>query len=373
MGERDTAPAVLSRGGYAALMRVMLEQEDLQVVDVQSEPVAVGPPSANRFYRLRLTGQGQAGQFEMTLILKVFPDLTWSEVWNPALDGPAELVLLESDLLTSLPSGVLDPTIASARAREGKPGWTMTTDFLAELGAATSDGWEAASLRLILLRLAELHALHWDALAVLDYVYPWLTRQAEWLHRAAALYGATLAETVPDDPAGGLLLEEQPQAVATLRGLLARLSPSDQATLTEFLADPSWLIERLRATPITVCHGAPHVGHLALVEASRVVLIEWQAMQVAPSSWDVWTFWDSLRQPALLEAEAVSFYLDTLEQLVGPIDRATWQAAYRLAPVVAFLLRDLPAVARLAPDTAPPEGWLTRAAQVAALVRTQRG
>ncbi len=372
MSERDTAPAVLSRGGYAALMRVLLEQDDLQVVDVQSEPVQVGPPSANRFYRLRLTGQGEAGLFEMTLILKVFPQLTWSEVWNPALDAPAELVLLESDLLTSLPPGVLDPTIASARAREGKPGWTMTTDFLAELDERAGDGWDADSLRLILLRLAELHALHWDALAVLDYVYPWLTRQADWLHRAAALYGATLGEVVPDDPAGGLLLDEQPQAPAALRGLFARLSPADRATLTEFLADPAWLIERLRAMPMTVCHGAPHVGHLALVEDSRVVLIEWQAMQVAPSSWDVWTFWDSLRHPALSEAEAVGFYLDTLEQLVGPVDRSAWQAAYRLAPAVAFLLRDLPQAARLAPD-APSDGWLARAAQVAALIRAQQG
>ena len=94
-------------------------------------------------------------------------------------------------------------------------------------------------------------------------------------------------------------------------------------------------------------------------------------MQVAPSSWDVWTFWDSLRQPALTEADALGFYLDTLEQLVGPIDRAAWQASYRLAPVVAFLLRDLPQAAGLASDTAPPDEWLARAAQVAALIRSQ--
>ncbi|MCW5851989.1 MAG: hypothetical protein KIT87_18090 [Anaerolineae bacterium] len=370
MSEQDSAPMVLSRGGYAALMRVLLEQDDLQVVDIQSEPVQVGAPSANRFYRLWLTAQGQAGQFEMTLILKVFPDLTWSEVWNPAMDGPAELVLLESDLLTSLPPGILDPTIASARAREGKPGWTMTTDFLAELGVSASDRWDAASLRLILLRLAELHALHWGALEVLDYVYPWLTRQAEWLHRAAALYSSILAEVVPDDPAGELLLDEQPQASAALRGLMARLTPADQAALSGFLADPDWLIERLRATPITVCHGAPHIGHLALVEESRVVLIEWEAMQVAPSSWDVWTFWDSLPQPALTEADALGFYLDTLEQLVGPIDRAAWQASYRLAPVVAFVLRDLPEAGRLALDATPPDEWLARAAHVAGLIRS---
>ncbi len=369
MADVYTPPMVISRGGFAALMRVLLEQDDLQITDIQSESVAVGRPSANKFYRVRLTAVGEQGTAAMNVLLKVLPDATWIEAWNPRLDGPAELVALESDLLTSLPQSIVDPTLASARAREGKPAWTMASDVIADLGQgqlSTAAGSDA--IRLILYRLAELHALHWDALPVLDFVYPWVTRQSEWLREAAALYAAALRGETPDTAPGRLLDAEQPNASAALNALFDHLEAEDATTLRRFLDSPEWLIERLATVPPTICHGAPTSDHMALVE-DRLLLVEWEYLQVAPSSWDVWNFWSSLAEAKLSEDDALAFYLDALESIVETVDREAWMDTYRLAPVTAFVLHDLAQAVTTAPDAPPPPGLLTRAAHAAEIIR----
>lgn len=363
-------PMVISRAGYAALMRVLLEQDDLRVTDIDSQPVAVGGPSENRFYRVRLTAVGEEGEARMNVLLKVFPEPTWMETWNERLDGPTEVVALESDLLSSLPEGVIDPTIASARAREGKPAWTMASDVIADLGQAGGiDGMDSGELRLVLLRLAEWHALHWEAREVLDFVYPWLTRQAEWLTASADVYARALRNVAAADPAAARLAAAYPQAGVALRGLFAALSPEDRDTLTQLLNAPAALVERLAAVPVTVIHGAPTVDHMA-VNDGQLVLVEWETLQVGPSSWDMWTFLTSLPESTLSTAEALDFYLQALEGIVGPVDRVAWQAAYRLAPVAAFVLWDLGQAARATPHNGPSPGLVARATEAARLSRT---
>lgn len=363
-------PMVISRAGYAALMRVLLEQDDLRVTDIDSQPVAVGGPSENRFYRVRLTAVGEEGEARMNVLLKVFPEPTWMETWNERLDGPTEVVALESDLLSSLPEGVIDPTIASARAREGKPAWTMASDVIADLGQAGGiDGMDSGELRLVLLRLAEWHALHWEAREVLDFVYPWLTRQAEWLTASADVYARALRNVAAADPAADRLAAAYPQAGVALRGLFAALSPEDRDTLTQLLNAPAALVERLAAVPVTVIHGAPTVDHMA-VNDGQLVLVEWETLQVGPSSWDMWTFLTSLPESTLSTAEALDFYLQALEGIVGPVDRVAWQAAYRLTPVAAFVLWDLGQAARATPHNGPSPGLVARATEAARLSRT---
>lgn len=369
MSVTDLGPMVISKAGYAALMRVLLEQDDLRITNIDSEPVAVGGPSHNRFYRVRLTAVGEEGESRLSVLLKIFPEQTWMEAWNPALDGPAEIVTLENDLLSVLPDGMVDPTIASARAREGKPAWTMARDVIADLGQASGLGeMDSSDLKLVLLRLAEWHALHWDAQAVLDYVYPWVTRQAEWLRAAAGLYTSALAGQLPASPIGQLIQAEHPDATAALVALFAALAPADVDSLRRLLAAPDALIDRLTAAPLTVAHGAPTVGHMAL-EEGRLVLVEWEMLQVGSSSGDVWAFLASLPDPALSVDEAITFYLHALENIVGPIDRVGWHAAYEVAPVAAFLLTDLGQAARATPPHAPSPGLIARATEVARLAR----
>lgn len=365
----NQTPMVISRGGYAALLRVLLDQDDLLITKIESEPVEVGVPSPNRYYRQRLTAEGEQGIAQMTVILKVLPEATWLEAWNPRLDGPAEIVALESDLLSSLPPGIIDPTLANARARDGRPAWTMSMDLVTDLGQGSlPGGLSEAMLRLVLFRLAELHALHWDALTVLDYVYPWLTRQSELVQGAATLYTSVLGGRIPDSSTGRWLFETQPSSVAILQSWLNQHTEEDRAALRRLLNDPQWVIEVLAATPTTICHGAPLADHLGVIE-DRLALIEWERMQVGPSSWDVWTFWSSLNQPALTEGEALDFYLESLERIVGPVDRDAWLDSYALAPVVGFLVQDLPALTQYAPDAELPVAFLNRAKYVASLVR----
>lgn len=356
----ETLPMVLTRGGYTALVRVLLDQDDLMVTDIQSEPVQVGRPSANQFYRVWLTAEGEIGRVRLAVILKVMPEPTWMETWNTELDAPAEIVTLESDLLTSLPAGIIEPNLASARAREGRPAWTISNDFVDQLGNPLAE----AELKLALVRLAELHALHWEATPVLDFVYPWLTRQGAWLRDAAAVYHAALNDQPDETAAGRLLAMRQPDAGENLKRFMQRLPAEDRAALTGALADPSGLIQHLEAAPTTVCHGAAFADVAAVLD-DQLILADWEAIQVAPSSWDVWTFLGSLNSPALSLDEAEAFYLDAVEMTVGAVDRASWQAAYRLAPVAAFILRDLPAAA------AQPEldALLPRAAAAAGALR----
>lgn len=362
-------PMVISRAGYAALMRVLLEQDDLRITDIDSQPVAVGGPSENRFYRVRLTAVGEAGEARMNVLLKVFPEPTWMETWNPRLDGPTEVVALESDLLSSLPEGIVDPTIASARAREGKPAWTMASDVIADLGQAGGiDGMDGGDLKLVLLRLAEWHALHWAAREVLDFVYPWLTRQAEWLKASAHVYAGALRDVAAPDPAADRLAAAYPQAGQALRGLFATLSPADRDSLTQLLNSPTSLVERLAAPPVTVIHGAPTIDHIAVSEG-RLVLVEWETLQVGSSSWDVWAFLTSLPESTLSTTEALDFYLQALEGIVGPVDRSAWEDSYRLAPVAAFVLGDLGQAARAMPRNGPSPGLVARATEAARLSR----
>lgn len=369
MAASDLGPMVISRAGYAALMRVLLEQDDLRITDIDSHPVAVGGPSDNRFYRVRLTAVGEAGEARLNVLLKVFPEPTWMETWNPQLDGPTEVVVLESDLLSSLPEGIVDPTIASARAREGKPAWTMASDVIADLGQAGGlDGMRNGDLKLVLLRLAEWHALHWDAQQVLDFVYPWFTRQSDWLRASADVYYAALTATACDVPAAARLAAEYPQAGEALRGLFAALAEDDRASLEHLLANPDRLIERLAAVPVTVTHGAPTVDHIALTD-DRLVIVEWERVQVGPSSWDVWAFLSSLPDPGLPTDDALAFYVEALERIVGPIDRAAWRDTYQLAPVAAFILWDLAQAAHSTSPNGPSPGLVARATEAARLSR----
>ncbi len=363
-------PQILSKGGYTALMRVVLDQDDLVLDDLQSEPLPSARPTDGPLYRIHLTGSGEAGPAELDVVLRVLPGPTWSEAFNPRLDAPAEIAALESDLLSVLPSSIVDPTIASARAREGRPAWIMTSPLAETLGPARFDErLSDEEVRLMLYRLAEMHALHWDAGAVLDFVYPWLTRQQEWVRGATSLYAGAMAGDLPEGLSSLVLQANAPDAGANLRALFDALPLEDAEVLYRVLQSPDALIERLSAAPPTVIHGSPTVANIGLTD-DHLVVVDWAGIQVAPSTWDVWALWSSLHEPPLSSEDAAAFYLDSLHMLLEEgVDREAWLKSYAATPVAAFLLRDLADVAGAPPSDAASESAVARARQAAAAAR----
>lgn len=363
-------PQILSKGGYTALMRVVLDQDDLVLDDLQSEPLPSARPNDGPLYRIHLIGSGEAGRAELDVVLRVLPGPTWSEAFNLRLDAPAEIRALESDLLSVLPSSIIDPTIASARAREGRPAWIMTSPLAETLGPARlAAPLSDEEVRLMLYRLAEMHALHWNAAPVLDFVYPWLTRQAEWLRAATALYAGAMAGDLPEGLPSLVLQANAPDAGENLRALFDALPLADAEALYRVLQSPDALIERLAAAPPTVVHGAPTVANIGLTD-DHLVVVDWAGIQVAPSTWDVWALWSSLREPPLSNAAAAASYLDALHVLLDEgVDREAWGRSYAATPVASFLLRDLADVAAAPPNGAPDPAAIERAKQAATAAR----
>ncbi len=363
-------PQILSKGGYTALMRVVLDQDDLVLDDLQSEPLPSARPTDGPLYRIHLTGSGEAGPAELDVVLRVLPGPTWSEAFNPRLDAPAEIAALESDLLSVLPSSIVDPTIASARAREGRPAWIMTSPLTEGLGPARlSERLSDPEVRLMLYRLGEMHALHWNAGSVLDFVYPWLTRQAEWVRGATGLYAGAMAGDLPEGRLSLVLQANAPDAGPNLRALFDALPLEDAEALYRVLQSPDALIERLSAAPPTVVHGAPTVANIGLAD-DHLVVVDWAGIQVAPSTWDVWALWSSLHEPPLSSEAAGEFYLDAMATLLEEgVDRAAWQRSYAVTPVAAFLLRDLADVAAAPPANTPDPAVVSRARHAAAAAR----
>lgn len=210
--------------------------------------------------------------------------------------------------------------------------------------ARPSPGEGAAPNALALATLARFHALHWEAVPVLEQVYPWLPRFSEWVTQHSRFLTALLVEDMaPQTPYGQRILSHWPDLAHRFATFWHGCAPEQVEPLQALLRNPTPLLDRLAASPQTILHGNWQREELER-RGERLTVSEWRYVQVGPAAWDLCTFLhaDPNGQPDLPPTgEALSFYLDQVATVVHELsdaDRARFRYGFDLCRVLDLLM-----------------------------------
>lgn len=290
-----------------------------------------------RYERFRMGWEGPQGKGRRRFILKV-PSNTWSEALNPTIPAPSEVLLVEGDLSTVFSQIIPDGAVAAGRKTNARPAWVLSEDFGHSIGLPSDHSSQTSQIEeLVLVKSAAFHALHWDALPVLNDVYPWLPRFTNWVEAQCAFLAALLRqESEPDTPYHRWANQQWPALTQTFAAACQKLDPLHLEPLQTILNNPDLLLDTITQSPQTIIHGAWRKENLGLQEG-QLIAREWEYVQVGPAAWDLYTYLTALPTASHLIARYLDHVATTIPTL-SESERAAFQRAYDLCPLLDTLL-----------------------------------
>jgi len=273
---------------WSSLLRLDLEDANVQVTAVTAEPLRVSPKGHYRHHvnRYILTLEGCSDP--ITLIGK--------------LTNRVETLFYE-ELSVHLPA--LTPRCLYTHQSEGQShedgGWIVLEDLPNDYAAAA---WTPTDVELLIEQMATLHTFFWQRADELrDVGFPHFVEGKDYtweeLRRDQAVYfeqgPATVLSQHAIHNAGWLaptLLEAANglTVIRSLGGWPGILGESHMQAVADLLDDPVPMLEPLKRLPGTLFHGNPHAHHWHISLLGDYRLLDWHELRVGPGIFDLVSF-----------------------------------------------------------------------------------
>jgi len=273
---------------WSSLLRLDLEDANVQVTAVTAEPIRVSPKGHYRHHVNRYILTLEGCNDPITLIGKL---------------TNREETLFYEELSVHLPA--LTPrclyTHQSEDPSHEDSGWIVLEDLPNDYAAAS---WTPTDVEMLIEQMASLHTFFWQRADELrDVGFPHFVEGKDYtwdeLRRDQAVYfeqgPATVLSQHAIHNAGRLaptLLEAANglTVIRSLGGWPGILGESHMQAVADLLDDPVPMLEPLKRLPGTLFHGNPHAHHWHISLLGDYRLLDWHELRIGPGIFDLVSF-----------------------------------------------------------------------------------
>jgi hypothetical protein len=199
--------------------------------------------------------------------------------------------------------------------------------------------YDSHTNEVVLQKTATFHALHWDALPVLDDVYPWLPRFSDWIEAHCTLLRCLLREEEPPESLYNRWARQQwPNLTQKIRARWEKHIPLIAEALQRIIDNPASILELIQLSPQTIIHGTWRAKTLRLQD-EQLIASQWDRIQVGPAAWDLYSYLNSVNR-STVEADIEQYFdhLTTIIPSLSQSQRDTFRQVYDLCALLHIIL-----------------------------------